>query len=190
MERTRSLFGPLLLIAAGAMWLLVKSGRVPSANLWALTHLWPYLLIAAGVGLILRSYWRYTSVLLDIVIVGGAFLAILYAPKLGWANPYFIGFSNAGDFFVGPGEAGSGKVVSQTREVSKFNSISVDYPAQVFITQGNTESLKVEAEDNVLPGLKTEVHNNTLQIFYKTTNNKHVNATKLVKITIVVKDLS
>lgn len=190
MERTRSLFGPLLLIAAGTMWLLVKSGRVPSANLWALSHLWPYLLIAAGVGLILRSYWRYTSVLLDIAIVGGAFLAILYAPKLGWANPYFVSFSNAGDFFVGPGEAGSGKVISQTREVSKFNSISVDYPAQVFISQGDKESLKIEAEDNVLPGLKTEVHNNTLQIFYRTTDNKHVNATKLVKITLVVKDLS
>ncbi len=190
MERTRSLFGPLLLIAAGTMWLLVKSGRVPAGNLWALTHIWPYLLIAAGVGIILRPYWKYTSVLLDIAIVGGAFAAILYAPKLNWANPYFVSFTNAGDFFVGPGEAGSGKVVSQTRTVSPFNSISVDYPAQVFITQGNAESVKVDAEDNVMPGLKTQVRNNTLEIFYKAENNKRVNATKLVKVTITVKDLS
>src|SRR5438046_509775 len=130
MERTRSLFGPLLLIAAGTMWLLVKSGRVPSANLWALTHIWPYLLIAAGIGIILRPYWRYTSVLLDILIIGGAFLAILYAPKLSWTNPYFVSFSNNGDFFVGPGKPGSGKVVTSIREVNKFDSISVDYPAQ------------------------------------------------------------
>jgi HD superfamily phosphodiesterase len=43
----------------------------------------------------------------------------------------------------------------------------VDYPAQVFITQGNSVSVKVEAEDNLQPGLQTQVRGNTLQIFYK-----------------------
>ena len=79
MQQNRSLFGPLLLIAAGIVWLLVKSGTVPSANLWALTHIWPFLLIAAGLGIILKSYWRYTSMVLDVLIIGGAILAILYA---------------------------------------------------------------------------------------------------------------
>jgi hypothetical protein len=55
MSKPRSLFGPLLLIAIGVIWLLTTSGRLPSANLWALTYVWPYLLIAAGFGLILRS---------------------------------------------------------------------------------------------------------------------------------------
>src|SRR4030095_11376415 len=85
MEHPRSLFGPLLLIAVGAVWLLIKSGNIPAANLWALTHIWPYLLIAAGLGIILRPYWRYTSVFLAVIIIGGAILAILYAPRLGWA---------------------------------------------------------------------------------------------------------
>ena len=81
MEQRRSLFGPLLLIAAGVIWLLVKSGTIPAANLWALTHIWPFLLIAAGLGIILRSYWKYTSIVLDVLIIGRAILAILYAPQ-------------------------------------------------------------------------------------------------------------
>jgi hypothetical protein len=190
MEQKRSLFGPLLLVAVGVIWLLVKSGTVPSANLWALTHIWPFLIIAAGLGLILRSYWKYTSVVLDVLIIGGAVLAILYAPQLGWANPSMISMFNNGEPFFGPGEPGSGKVLTETREVSNFRALEVDYPAQVFITQGAKESLELEAEDNLLPGLKTQVKDGVLEIFYKSENGKHVNPTKPVRITIVVKDLS
>ena len=191
MEQQRSLFGPLLLIGAGAVWLLVSAGTIPSANLWALTHIWPYLLIAAGLGLILRSYWKYTSLLLDVLIIGGLFLAILYAPKMGWDNPSMTGIVNFGDndFNFGPGKPGSGSVISETRQVSGFNAIELDYPAQVFISQGSAESLKIEAEDNLLPGLQTEVRGNALRIFYKAAEGERVNPTKMVKITIVVKDL-
>ena len=50
MQQKRSLFGPLLLIAAGVIWLLIRAGTIPSSNLWALTYIWPFLLIAAGIG--------------------------------------------------------------------------------------------------------------------------------------------
>jgi hypothetical protein len=190
MEQRRSLFGPLLLIAAGVLWLLVKSGTIPSANLWALTHIWPFLLIAAGLGLILRPYWSYSSVVLDVILIGGALLAILYAPQLGWATPSVFSMIDFGEPFMGPGERGSGNVITQTREVSGFDAVNVEYPAQVLIKQGNTESLKIEAEDNLLPNLKTQVENGTLEIFYKRENGKHVNPTKTVKITITVKDLT
>jgi hypothetical protein len=189
MTRPRSIFGPLLLIAAGSVWLLTKSGYIPTANLWALTHIWPYVLIAAGVGLILRSYWKYASVLLDVVIIGGAVLAVMYAPKLGWDNPSMISMVSDNSFYVGPGERGSGKVIAETRDVSNFNSIKVDYPAQVTVSQGAKESVKIEAEDNLLPNLQTRVRGDTLEIFYKVQDDKHVNPTKPVKITIVVKEL-
>lgn len=190
MEHRRSLFGPLLLIAAGVVWLLVKSGTIPSANLWALTHIWPFLLIAAGLGIILRPYWSYTSIVLDVLIIGGVVLAILYAPQLGWASPSMLTMFNFDEPFIGPGERGSGNVVTETRKVSGFDSVSVSYPAQVLIEQGSTESFKIEAEDNLLPNLKTEVKNGTLEVFYRREGNKHVNPTKTVKITIVVKDLT
>jgi hypothetical protein len=189
MELKRSIFGPLLLIAAGVVWLMVKSGTVPSANLWALTHIWPFLLIAAGVGLILRQYWSYTSIVLDILIIGGAFAAILYAPRMGWDNPP-IGYVFSGnDFYIGPTERGSGTMKTETRKVESFHEIDVSYPAEVFISQGASESLKIEAEDNILPGLQTRVRNNRLEIFYKAETKKAVRPTKPVKITIVVKDL-
>ena len=191
MQQNRSLFGPLLLIAAGVVWLLVKSGTVPTANLWALTHIWPFLLIAAGLGIILRSYWRYTSLVLDVLIVGGAVLAILYAPQLGWARPSMLTMFNFdGDMYMGPGERGSGNVVTETRDVSGFDKIDIEYPAEVFVRQGSSESLEIEAEDNLLPNLKTQVRNGRLEIFYRREGGKHVNPTKTVKITIVVKDLT
>jgi hypothetical protein len=189
MEHRRSLFGPLLLIAAGIVWLLVKSGTVPAENLWALTHIWPFLLIAAGLGIILRSYWKFTSMVLDVLIIGGAVLAILYAPQLGWTNPSIITMFDNGESFIGPGERGSGNVITETREVSGFDAVNVSYPATVLIKQGNAESLKIEAEDNLMPNLKTQVKNGTLEIFYERENGKHVNPTKTVNITIVVKDL-
>jgi hypothetical protein len=188
-KKTFSLFGPLLLIAAGVIWLLISAGTIPSSNLWALTHIWPFLLIAAGVGLILKSFWKYSSVVVDVLIIAGLVLAIVYAPQLGWNSPTMITFSGNGEPFFGPGVSGSGNVVSETRKVSGFDAVSVEYPAQVSIKQGNTESFKIEAEDNLLPSLKTEVKDGTLKIFYKKTGDKHVNPTKPVVITITVKDL-
>jgi len=190
MEHRRSIFGPLLLIAAGTIWLLVKSGNIPSANLWALTHVWPFLLIAAGVGIILRPYWRFTGLFLDIVIIGGLVAAIIFAPKFGWASPSmgFVTFDGDSAHF-GLGDPGSGVIKSQTREVNDFHAIEIDYPAEVVISQGKAVSVKVEADDNLLPGLITQVQNETLKISYKPKDNKPIRPTQIVKVTIVVKNL-
>ncbi len=190
MERKRSLFWPLFLIAAGAVWLLIQSGTIPATNLWALTHIWPLLLIGAGVGLILRSFWKYAGILLDIIIIGGAVLAIVYAPRLGWANPSLVTMIDLGESWDSPAVRGSGNIVTQTREVSNFDAIEVDYSAQVLIKQGKTESLKIEADDNLMPELQTRVRNGRLEIFHMSERNSHVVPTKLPKITITVKDLN
>lgn len=189
MEQKRSIFGPLLLIAAGVIWLLVKSGSVPSENLWALTHIWPYLLVAAGLGLILRAYWKYATILLDVLVISIIVLTIVFARQLGWTNPSVISIMSNNDFYIGPSEPGSGNVITETRNVSDFSAIEVDYPAQVFVTQGESTSIKVEAEDNVLPGLQTRVRNDKLEIFYEVEDGGHINPTKAVKITIVVDGL-
>jgi hypothetical protein len=190
MEQKRSLFGPLLLIAVGMLWLFIQAGTIPSTNLWALTYIWPFLVIAAGLGMLLRAYWTYTSIVLDVILIGGVILAVLYAPQLGWANPSISLFIQNGEPFFGPGARGSGKLVIETRDVNDFRAIEVDYPAQVLIKQGNKESVKIEAEDNLLPGLRTEVRNGTLDIFYKPETGMRVNPTKIVKITIIIKDLT
>jgi hypothetical protein len=190
MKHTKSIFGPLLLIAVGVVWFLIYAGVIPSSNLWALTHIWPFVLIVAGVSLILHHYWKYMSWLMDVIIVGGAVLAIVFAPQLGWTNPSMFSFVQNGEPYFGPGEPGSGNIVTESREVHDFSMIDVSYPVQITIQQGEVESLKIEAEDNVLPGLKTQVVQGVLEIFYKSEGGKHVNPTHPVKMTVVVKDLS
>ena len=189
MQRNDSFFGPLFLIAAGVTWLLIKSGNIPPSNLWALTHIWPFLLIAAGLGLLLKPYWQYTSLVLDVIIVGGTILAVVYAPRMGWDRPTTV-FTIGGEFYLEPGEPGSGHVITEARNVSDVHAIKVDYPAQILVRQGEEQSVAVEAEDNLLGGLKTEFRNGALEIFYRSTEGRHVNPTKPVRITIVVQDLN
>jgi hypothetical protein len=185
----RSIFGPLFLIAAGVIWLLVELGNIPVSNLWALTHIWPFFLIAAGIGLILRPFWKYSSMIMDIMIVGGAVFSIVFAPQLGWDNPTMTFMVDGSNIYAGPSQPGSGNVVTETRKVSSFDSIKVDYPAQVTVSQGKTESIKIEAEDNLLPGLRTDVKNGQLRIYYHVDAGKPVNATEPIRVAIVVKDL-
>lgn len=189
MSKPRSIFGPLFLIAAGVVWILVSSNTIPSSNLWALTRIWPYLLIAAGLGMILRAYWKYATILLDVLIITGAFLAVFFAPRLGWDSPSMFWFVGGDDFYLGPSEAGSGNIITSTREVSGFDAVEVDFPAQVFISQGESESVEIEAEDNLLPGLRTEVRNGELRIYYKPEDGKYVSPREIVRVTIVVKEL-
>jgi hypothetical protein len=188
MNKKLSLFFPLLLIAIGAMWLLIQLGIVPAANLWALTHFWPFLLIAVGLGLILRSYWKYSPLVLEVLLVGGAFAVVFYAGQLGWANvpPYMFDDSH---FHFGSGRPGSGHVVTTTREVSDFHGITVEYPAEIVIKQGPSESLKIEAEDNVVEDLRTDVRDGILIIDHLDHHEWWIRPTKPVRITIVVKEL-
>jgi len=187
MERKISIFGPLFLIAAGVMWLLIQQGIVPPANLWALTFLWPFLLITAGLSLILRSYWKYAPVVLDILLIGSAFAAVFYARQLGWTNVPSYMFNMVQ--FGGQSQPGSGNVITESRAVKDIQKITVDYPAEILIKQGVAESLVIEAEDNVVKDISTNVSNGTLIIKRQSDHGLWTNPSRLVKITIQVLDL-
>jgi hypothetical protein len=189
MERRISLFFPLVLISAGLLWILIQMQIIQPSNLWALVYLWPFLLIAAGLGLILRSYWRYSTLVIDILLVGGAFLAIFFAPQLGWARvPDYV--INGTGLFVGPGQRGSGKIVTEARDVHDFRSIRLSYPAQVIINQGDAEMLTIQADDNVAAQISTQVADGVLEIDNLGGHQLPIAPTKPVKITIEVKDLN
>ena len=192
MKEDRSIFWPLAMIAVGVLWLLTGMGIVPRANLWALTHTLPYLLIALGVGLILRAYWRFAGMLVSLLVVAGAVMAVIYAPKLGWDNPPSWGW-NLWDIDpeLGGAIAGSGVVETETRQVAEFQSISVDYPADITIRQGDSESVTIEAEDNLLPQLAANVRNGTLYLENIERNwQDRVNPTKTVLVTVTVVELN
>jgi hypothetical protein len=59
---------------------------------------------------------------------------------------------------------GSGNIVRETRDVRDFDEINLGGSGEVHITQTGEESLAIEADDNVLPVLTTEVHGRRLEL--------------------------
>ncbi len=187
MKRASLLF-PILLVAAGVLWLLASLGLISFTNFLALNVLWPFILIALGLGLIIGARWRSAWNAIAIGVVSLTVLAIVFAPQLGLTASGWTGAIP----FVWSSERGSGNVITQTRPVAGFNAITVNYPSDVTISQGTTESMTIEAEDNVLRDLTTNVSNGILNIGVgpRDTLGSAIMPTRPVRINIVVKDLS
>lgn len=84
---------------------------------------------------------------------------------------------------------GSGHVVSESRPVSGFDRVSLGGIGNLLITQGDQESLTIDAEDNVLPRITTNVSGGQLSIGYDTRGLNWVQPTKPVDFHLTVKSL-
>jgi hypothetical protein len=78
--------------------------------------------------------------------------------------------------------AGSGDVISEERSVKDFTGIEVSGAFKVYLSQGEEESLLIEADDNVMPRIETSVRGGTLHI--GTRGLSFTNATTIAHITI------
>ena len=58
--------------------------------------------------------------------------------------------------------AGSGNLVTEMREVSGFDRVALEGCGDLTIIQGDTESLVIKAEDNIMPKIKSVVKDGTL----------------------------
>ena len=67
--------------------------------------------------------------------------------------------------------AANGYEQSKTRNVKNFNAIKVSSGIDLYITMGNRETLKIEADKEDIDDVKTEVKNGTLHIYMKRRNN-------------------
>jgi hypothetical protein len=86
---------------------------------------------------------------------------------------------------------GSGKSITQSRTVANFQSVSLEGMGDIAIVQSATESLTIEAEDNVMPLIKTEVKNGILSIRFDQKDWKDViRPTKPIKFALGVKTLT
>lgn len=65
------------------------------------------------------------------------------------------------------GIKGDGNVVKEKRDVTSFSGIDVGGAFKVYLTQGSSEKLEIEADENLLPIIKTEVKGGTLYISTK-----------------------
>ena len=85
-------------------------------------------------------------------------------------------------------EVGSGNVVSEQRDVGDFDEMTLSGVGNLSITQTGSESLTIEAEDNILPLLTSEVHGRRLVL--GTEPGTHFSPKRPIRFTLTVKDLS
>jgi len=85
------------------------------------------------------------------------------------------------------GIRGNGNVVSEDREISSdFDAIKVQQGINLYLTQGNSTELNVEADENILDLLLTEVKNGELKVYFE----KNVYRAKERNVYLTTKEIS
>jgi hypothetical protein len=82
---------------------------------------------------------------------------------------------------------GSGDLITETRQVSNFDGIDLSGSGEVIVTQGGSESLTIETDDNVMEHVKAEVVGGTLKLGFEEGLNL-IDHTRLI-FTVGVDDL-
>lgn len=134
MTTRRGLFWPLLLITIGLVFLLVNFGFIPGVTALSLLHLWPLVLILAGIDIAIGRRWPLAALGIDVAVIalGLALLA---------TQPTFVG----GPFFViGDGAAGGERDVSVARQGVSGLVLDLNGGAGRFRVSGGSTTL-VEA---------------------------------------------
>lgn len=88
----------------------------------------------------------------------------------------------------GAGVRGSGNVTSESRDVSDFDEVVLEGSGNLTIQQTGSESLTIEAEDNIIPYLKSDVEGDRLIISVE--DNTTINSTEPINYRLTVKDLN
>lgn len=89
--------------------------------------------------------------------------------------------SSAGAFIVG-----SGNIISEYRSISNFSKIDIKGAGELYVTQGDEESLKIEAEDNIITLIDSAVEDGTLHLGPK---SYAFQSRKPIKYFLIVKNL-
>jgi len=82
---------------------------------------------------------------------------------------------------------GSGNVVTEDRPVSGFDGVSVSGGGELILAQGEEEALTIETDDNLLPLIKSEVHNGRLSMGPR---NVNLRPTKSIRYQLKLKKLN
>ncbi|MDU8886524.1 head GIN domain-containing protein [Yeosuana sp. MJ-SS3] len=96
-------------------------------------------------------------------------------------------FSCNFDMHFNPGVKGNGNVQTEVRIINEsFNSIHVSRGLDVYLTQSNTQSIKVEADENLHDIIVVEVENGELKI----TTTENIAHSKAQKVMVSFSDVS
>lgn len=83
---------------------------------------------------------------------------------------------------------GSGNVIDETRAVSKVSGVELAMPGTLHITRGDSESLRIEAQENLMEYIETNVSGGRLVI--KSRQNSDLEPTRPINYYLTVKELS
>src|SRR5512134_2901644 len=75
-----------------------------------------------------------------------------------------LGLATAGAW---SGITGSGRAITQQREVSGFKGIALSVPGRLEIVQGAAEGVTLTADDNLVPEIETVVERGVLHIRFR-----------------------
>jgi len=84
------------------------------------------------------------------------------------------------------GVSGNGNVISETREVAGFSKISAGGAFDIFLEQGTMEALTIDADENLLPLINTNVSNGVLEI----SSDRPIRNASTLNVFITIKDIS
>jgi len=184
----RPIFWPLVLVAIGVVWLLTSLGVIAQPSLEILLRFWPVALIAIGLEVMVRPRWPIIGNLIALATVTLAVLAVIFARQLGFTSD---GYWTSWVPFAWGRTAGSGHVISADRAVSGFDSVNFSSFGDLTIQPGDHDGLTIEAEDNVVPAILTEIRGGTLNISYAQEGGQMaVRPTQAVRLTLTVKQLA
>lgn len=85
-NRVRSLFWPIMLIGAGAIWLLFNLNMIPTENLWILIRLWPILIILTGLNILFTRRLAAIGAILGLLVMAGAAYILMFGDELDFVD--------------------------------------------------------------------------------------------------------
>jgi hypothetical protein len=127
------------------------------------------------------------------MVLTGAFTGAAYADdesktkSSGFSLNFNFGFDNRTSYGSNRIK-GSGVVKEESRAVANFSRLLVALPVTVTLSQGNTESLTISADDNLLPLMTTRVSGDELII--EGDKSRGFSTRKEIKIRLTVKSLN
>ncbi|MEM9824259.1 MAG: head GIN domain-containing protein, partial [Bacteroidota bacterium] len=108
----------------------------------------------------------------------------LMISSLFFLSLFFIQTVDAQSWW-GKGIKGEGPIVTKTLDLSNFSSVGLSISAKVYLTQGSKQSVKVEAQENIIENLKTKVSKGSWNIGFRENVGNH----KAIKIYITLPSL-
>ncbi len=80
---------------------------------------------------------------------------------------FVLGHFSCGDnWSFGPGTRGQGPSKTENRTVDNFRTVDAGVPGKIEVRVGDRYAVEVQAQENILPLLKTEVSDGSLRIYF------------------------